>query len=278
VKTERISTETLAYERVGHVSRLVLNRPEKLNAMTATMWRELAELGARLRDDPSVRALVVMGSGRAFSAGIDLAAFGDGSGSGGLTGQAQDTRDTAATAAAIARTQEAYLWLVEAPYPTIAAVRGFALGAGMQLALACDLRLAASGTRFGMLETRYGLMPDLCGTQLLPRVVGPTKAKELIFTAAQIDADEALRIGLVNKVVTDDELDAAASALADQLAAQPPIAMRWSKRAVDAALCTPLRDGLRQEHQGQAECIGSADFKEAIAAFVAKRPPSYTGS
>lgn len=272
--TDMLETETLQYERHGHVGWLRLNRPEKLNAMTGRMWSELADIGARLRDDPDLRALVVTGNGRSFSAGIDLSSFGDGTtaplgdvGSGGSEARQR----------AIAHTQEGYLWLHEAWFPTIAAVRGHALGAGMQLAMACDLRVAAAGTRFGLLETTYGLMPDLTGTQLLPRLVGPAKAKELIFTGAQIDADEAARIGLVNTVVPDHDLDAAVTALAERIAAQPPIAIRWSKRAVDEGSVLSLRDGLRFEHEGQAECIASSDFSEAISAFVGRRPATFNG-
>ena len=268
--------ETLEFERKGRVGWLRLNRPEKLNAMNGTLWAELAELGPRLRDDPDLRALVVIGNGRAFSAGIDLGTFDSGS-EGGAPGVLTD-RTTEGREQAIAAVQEGYLWLHEAWYPTIAAVRGYAYGAGMQLALACDLRVAARGTRFGMLEAKYGLMPDLTGTQFLPRVVGPSKAKELVFTAAQVDADEALRIGLVNRVVEDAELDANVEALAEQLAGQPPIAIRWAKQAIDAAGSMPVRDGLRFEHRGQAACVGSGDFREAIAAFREGRPPVFTGT
>lgn len=261
--------ETLEFERRGHVGWLRLNRPEKLNAMNSTLWGELADLGPKLRDDPDIRALVVIGNGRSFSAGIDLSSFG---GQGGFGGGREEREQ------AIAAVQEGYLWLHEAWYPTIAAVRGHALGAGMQLAVACDLRVATAGTRFGMLEAKYGLMPDLTGTQLLPRVVGTAKAKELIFTAAQIEADEALRIGLVNQVVADDELEPSVEALAERLAGQPPIAIRWAKQAVDASTTVPVREGLRFEHRGQAECIASADFREAIGAFMEKRPARFTGS
>ncbi len=269
--------ETLEFERRGRVGWLRLNRPEKLNAMNARLWAELAELGPRLRDDPDLRAVVVIGNGRAFSAGIDLSSFGDGASDGAgpavLTERTQAEREHA-----IAAVQEGYLWLQEAWYPTIAAVRGHALGAGMQLALACDLRVAARGTRFGMLEATYGLMPDLTGTQLLPRVVGPSKAKELIFTAAKLDADEAMRIGLVNQVVDDDALEQTVEGLASRLAAQPPIAIRWAKQAVDAAGRLPLREGLRYEQRGQARCVTSNDFREAIAAFTEGRQPVYTGT
>jgi len=264
--------ETLRYERDGHVGWLRLDRPEKLNAMNAQMWSELATLGPQLRDDPDLRALVVIGNGRSFSAGIDLSSFG------GAGVEGFGSADAGERERAVAATQEGYLWLQEAWYPTIAAVRGHALGAGMQLAVACDLRLAAAGTRFGMLEARYGLMPDLTGTQLLPRVVGPAKAKELIFGAEMIDAEEAFRIGLVNRVVDDAELESAAEALATRLAGQPPIAMRWSKQAIEASTTMPVREGLKFEHRGQAECIGSADFREAISAFLEKRPATFTGS
>jgi enoyl-CoA hydratase/carnithine racemase len=264
--------ETLEFERKGRVGWLRLNRPEKLNAMNALLWAELAELGPQLRDDPDLRALVVIGKGRSFSAGIDLSSFGPEGLTGGLSGGTEDRE------AAVAATQEGYLWLHEAWFPTIAAVRGHALGAGMQLAVACDLRVAAQGSRFGMLEAKYGLMPDLTGTQLLPRIVGPSKAKELIFTAAQIEADEALRIGLVNQVVADDELEATADALANRLADQPPIAIRWAKQAVDAAGRLPVREGVRYEHRGQAECVASADFREAISAFREGRSPTFTGT
>ena len=264
--------ETLEFERRGRVGWLRLNRPEKLNAMNAQLWAELAELGPQLRDDPDLRAVVVTGNGRAFSTGIDLSSFG-GAGPAVLTSRTRAERERA-----IAEVQEGYLWLQEAWYPTIAAVRGYALGAGLQLALACDLRVAAHGTRFGMLEATYGLMPDLTGTQLLPRLVGPSKAKELIFTAAQLDADEALRIGLVNQVVDDTVLDETVGALAAKVAGQPPIAVRWSKQAVDAAGRLPLREGVRFEHQGQAECVASDDFREAVTAFREGRPPLYTGT
>jgi enoyl-CoA hydratase/carnithine racemase len=266
--------ETLQFERRGRVGWLRLNRPDKLNAMNAQLWAELAELGPELRDDPELRAVVVIGNGRAFSAGIDLSSFGAaGEPPPVLGGRAAADREQA-----IAAVQEGYLWLQEAWFPTIAAVRGYALGAGMQLAVACDLRVAARGTRFGMLEATYGLMPDLTGTQLLPRVVGPSKAKELLFTAGQVDADEALRIGLVNQVVDDDALEDVVGALADRLAAQPPIAIRWTKQAVDAAGRLPLREGLRFEQRGQAQCVGSNDFREAIAAFQEGRRPRFTGT
>jgi enoyl-CoA hydratase/carnithine racemase len=278
--------QTISYEQVGAVGWLRLNRPDRLNAMTIEMWDELAKLGESLGDDASLRCLVVMGEGRAFSSGIDLeqllAAGGSslfseaGKGSPPLADSPTSglgMEDKLVTR--IGDLQEAYTWLADAPYPTIAAMRGYALGGGLQLALACDLRIAARGTKMALPEHKYGILPDLGGTYWLPRVVGSAKAKELILTAGTIDADEALRIGLVNQVVDDAELDAAATALAERIAAQPPIAVRRAKRAIDEAAHQSLGEGLREAAVGQAECIRSADFLEAVSANLQKRPPVF---
>jgi enoyl-CoA hydratase/carnithine racemase len=220
----------------------------------------------------------VSGEGRAFSSGIDTSVF---SGGFGVTDLADDTppRHDDPSVNAILTAQDAYNWLAEVPFVTVAAIRGFALGAGLQLALACDLRIAARGTRLGLLELQYGILPDLGGTQRLPRIVGIGKAIELISTAAKIDADEALRIRLVERVVSDEELWETADDLAATIAAQPPLAVRGMKRAVHAALDgRSVRDGLVVEAEGQAVCITSNDFREAITAFVEGRPPVYTAT
>jgi enoyl-CoA hydratase/carnithine racemase len=268
---------TLRFERDGSVGWLRLFRPDRLNAFTPEMWRELRELGEQLRDDAELRALVVIGEGRAFSSGIDTSVFaGDGLGGDTLDeGADAGTRDDDPVVDAIMRTQDSYTWLEEAPYATIAAVRGYALGAGLQLALACDLRVMAEGTKVGLFEFKYGILPDLGGTQRLPRLVGAAKAKELIFTTAQIDADEAFRIGLAERLVPDADLEPTVRDLATTIAAQPPLAVQGAKRAVNAAGTMSTRDGLRVEAEGQAACLRSDDMKEAIAAFVERRAPSY---
>jgi enoyl-CoA hydratase/carnithine racemase len=178
-------------------------------------------------------------------------------------------------AARIGELQEAYTWLADAPYPTIAAMRGYALGGGLQLALACDLRIAARGTKMALPEHKYGILPDLGGTYWLPRIVGPARAKELIFTGWTIDAEEAHRVGLVNRLVDDADLEAAVTELAEKIAGQPPIAVRRAKRAIDQAALQSLGEGLREAAVGQAECIRSADFLEAVSANLEKRPPVY---
>jgi len=280
--------QTISYEQVGAVGWLRLNRPDRLNAMTVEMWEELAKLGESLGDDASLRCLVVIGEGRAFSSGIDVEHLLSGGG-GGLFAEAGKGSAAASQAenpssgrpiedqlvTRITDIQDAYTWLADAPYPTIAAIRAYALGGGLQLALACDLRIATRGTKLALPEHKYGLLPDLGGTYWLPRIVGPAKAKELIFTGDRIDADEALRIGLVNRVVEDADLEPAVAALAAQIAAQPPIAVRGSKRAVDRAFHQGLGEGLREAAVGQAECIRSADFLEAMHANLEKRTPSY---
>jgi len=272
--TLRFETQPIAGG--GAVGRLVLDRPDKLNAFTVEMWREMRELGAALLADPGdLRALVVIGEGRAFSSGIDTSVFTSDRGIDEvLAGEAP--RHANPVIAGILAAQDAYTWLEEAPFATIAAVRGHALGAGLQLALACDIRIVARGTKLGLLEFKYGIIPDLGGTQRLPRLVGSGKAKELIFTAARIDAEEAARIGLAERVVADEELEEVAGDLAREIAAQPPLAVRGAKRAVNTAMSgATVREGLLVEAEAQSECLGSDDMKEAITAFVEGRPAVY---
>ena len=268
--------ETITFERSEHVGWLHLDRPEKLNAFSIKMWREMRALGIELRDDPDLRALVVIGNGRAFSSGIDTTVFTAG-------GDALDEVDDVSvhqdpTVRSILRTQEAYSWLAEARYPTIAAVRGYALGAGLQLALACDIRVFARGTTVGLLEHTYGILPDLGGTQRLPRLVGAGKAMEMIWTAAKIDAEEAYRIGLCEELVDDGQLEPTVTALAEKIASQPPLAVQGAKRAVEAAGRVSVAEGLVVEAENQAVCLRSDDMREAISAFMEKRAPKYSGS
>ena len=199
--------ETLEFSRDGDVAWLRLNRPDKLNSFTVQMWHEMRTLGREVQDDDSIRALVVIGNGRAFSSGIDTSVFTGGSRDDTLSEVDGPNTHDDPTAASILRVQESYSWLETARYPTIAAVRGYAFGAGLQLALACDIRVFARGTKVGLLEHKYGILPDLGGTQRLPRVVGAGKAKEMIWTAARIDAEEAYRIGLCERLVDDADLE-----------------------------------------------------------------------
>jgi enoyl-CoA hydratase/carnithine racemase len=272
------SYETIEFARDGSVGWVRLARPDRLNSFTVAMWHEMRALGQELRDDADLRVVVVTGKGRAFSSGIDTTEFtGGGSAETIETGADAGSRHADPTIDGILRVQEAYSWLAEARYPTIAAVRGYALGAGLQLALACDVRVFARGAQVGLLEHKYGILPDLGGTQRLPRVVGASKAKELIWTAARIDADEAYRIGLCDRLVDEADLDAEVAALAATIAAQPPVAVQGVKRAVEAAGRLPVAEGLVVEAEEQRVCLASDDMREAIAAFVEQRTPEYKG-
>ena len=271
-----MTCDTLEFTRDGYVGWLRLDRPDKLNSFTVQMWREMSEIGRELRDDSELRALVVIGNGRAFSSGIDTSVFTANRADAIEEGPDAGTRHSDPTVDGILRTQDAYSWLEQARYPTIAAVRGYALGAGLQCALACDIRVFARGTSVGLLEHKYGILPDLGGTQRLPRVVGPGKAKEMIWTAARIDAEEAFRIGLCERLVDDDALEREVAALAATIAAQPPLAVQGAKRAVEAASRLPVAEGLVVEAEEQAVCLRSDDMREAIAAFVEKRESNYS--
>lgn len=272
--------ETLTFERQGRVGWLRLNRAERHNAMTLQLWTELAALGQELVADDSLRAVVVIGNGKSFSSGIDLSSFAGGgtlfadAGTGGEPGGSGD-----GLPAKIESIQGGFTWLQEAPYPTIAAVRGHALGAGCQLALACDLRIATPGSTFALPEHKYGLLPDLGGTYFLTQLVGPAKAKELIWTASVIDAAEAHRLGIVQRLLGDEEgLEDAARQLAESLAAAPPLAVRGTKRLVaDALAGVPVPEALHNVAVAQSACIRAKDFVEAMAAFGEKRAPEYQG-
>jgi len=267
---------TLRFEQDGHVARLTMHRPDKLNAFSVEMWDEMRALGETLVADPGdIRAMVLIGEGRAFSSGIDTSVFAERGDFGSVSG-GETSRDRDPWIDTVLRTQDAYNWLEEAPFATIAAVRGYALGAGLQAALACDIRVFAHGVDVGLLELKYGIMPDLGGTQRLTKLVGPGRAKEMILTGARIDGEEAYRLGICERYVPDEELEQTADALAERIAAQPPIAVRTSKRAVEAATHLSLRDGLMYEAIGQTACMRSADMREAITAFVEGRTPNYT--
>ena len=249
--------------REGHLARLVLCRPEVLNAMSLEVFDGLAEAADEIAKMDDVRVLVVAGEGRSFSSGIDTSTFGT------VSGDPQTQ---------IARAQAGFRKIAALAMPTIAAVRGHALGAGLQLALACDLRLVARDASLGLLEGRYGLVPDLGGTQQLPRLVGPSRAKKMIWLAERIDGTEAHRIGLADAVVDETELDAAVDRLAQALIAAPPLAVRGVKQLVDLSLTTELTVGMDEEAKWQEQMLTSNDFAEAISAFIEKREPNYAGS
>jgi enoyl-CoA hydratase/carnithine racemase len=264
---------TLHYERRAHVGTVTLARPGKRNAQNPQMWRELVQLGEELLADETLRCLVVSGEGPSFSAGIDLQ-----EGMDELIGDWADRPPEhdrfLALGRAVATTFE---WIPRLRCPSVAAVQGHAYGAGLQLALACDFRVFAEGTLVGLTETRFGLLPDMGATFRLPPLVGEARARELILLGEIVDHHEALRIGLANQVVAEDELDAAAQRLAMRLAAQPPLAVSGARRALDAARRYDGEASLQIALEEQARCITSEDFKEARQAIAEGRPPQWKG-
>jgi enoyl-CoA hydratase/carnithine racemase len=264
--------QTLSVTREESIVHVRLERPEKLNAQTPQMWFELRQVGEELGEDRTVRALVVSGAGRSFSAGLDTSVL-----MGTFGGEVPRDLVELSGPSLVRKVQGTFEWLTKTPYPTIAAVQGHALGAGFQLALACDLRIAADNATFGLLETNWGLMPDLGGTAWLPPLVGPAKAKELMWLAQRIDSVESQRLGIVNRVVAAADLENEVRVLATALASRPPLAVEAIKRSVDAAN-TGTDDALESAAEGQFRCLRSQDFVEAGKASLEQRAPSYTGT
>ncbi len=258
---ERTGYQTIRYERRAHVGTLTLNRPAKLNALNPEMRTELGDLGAKLADDDTIRCLVVAGAGTSFSAGLDL----DEAMTGTLARFAGRDPDDDATIDLGLEVAGVFEFIPKLPCPSIAAVHGHAYGAGLQLALACDLRIFAEGARVGLTETRYGLLPDMGATFRLPRLVGEGRARELILLGEVIDAAEAARIGLANRIVPDDQLGSVAAELAERLAAQPPAALRGARAAIDAGWRLSPAAGLRMAVAAQARCLASDEFRNALA-------------
>src|SRR6478672_4087155 len=249
----------LREDLAGGVVTLRLNRPP-MNALSQAMLTAIGDAAASLQNDPAVKAVVVMGSEKALAAGADIKEFGD----------------QAAARAIGATFRRAFDGLAAVPRPVIAAIRGFALGGGMELALACDLRVAADSARMGQPEILLGILPGAGGTQRLPRLVGPARAKELIWSGRQVRADEALAIGLVDRVVPAAELESAALAWATELASGAVVAMGLAKRAIDRGLDGSLDAGLREETAAFAEVFDSEDATTGIASFKALGPGKAT--
>lgn len=252
-------------DRDGPIGHLRLNRPDKRNAQTIAMWEELRRLGAELLLRPDLRVLVLSGEGPVFSAGIDLTV---------LLGHA--TRSGPELTVEVELVQQAFSWLREVPFPTIAAVQGAALGAGFQLALACDLRIVAEDAVLGLPETDFGIFPDLGGCAWLPELIGSARAKDLIFTGRRFGASEALQLGLANRVVPPAALGATVDALARQLASKAPLGLAAAKRAIGAAAVS-AEEALQVSAREVRRCLASEDFREVGRAAVEKRPPVFRG-
>ncbi len=256
----------------GGVADVRLNRAEKLNALDAAMFDALIDAGETLKADTSVRAVVISGEGRAFCAGLDLGSFqAMASGPERVLG---DVAKTPTYGTAQAKGQQAvYVWR-EIPAPVIAAVNGHALGGGFQLALGADLRYVHPGAQMSVLEIRWGLIPDMCGTQLLHQLVGLEIAKDLTFSGRMVTGSEAVRIGLASRLTETPREDALATA--HEYAAKSPQALRGGKALLNMAGTVPLSEGFAAEQTTIRALIGTPNQVEAVTAWFEKRPPSFS--
>jgi enoyl-CoA hydratase/carnithine racemase len=257
----------LIVERSDGIVTLTIDRPERKNAITGDMWRGLVEIFDDLATRADDRVLVITGSGDAFCSGADL--------SGAASGDAPS--GAGASVASMRIVGRAALRLHELPLPTIAAVNGVAAGAGCNLALGCDLIVASDRARFTEIFAKRGLALDFGGSWLLPRLVGLHRAKELAFLAEIIDATEAERIGLVNRVVPHEQLGTEVTTLAHRLAAMPPLQLAVIKRQLNDGLSHTMAEAIEFEDVAQALMFSSRDTAEAMVAFMEKREPRFTG-
>jgi len=256
---------TLLVSTKDRIATVIINRPEKLNALNAVCKSELKALFISLRTNQEVDVVILTGSGeKAFVAGTDI---------GELTElDAESGKEFSAEG------QEVFDTIQHLGKPVIAAVNGFALGGGCELALACHLRIASENAKFGQPEVNLGIIPGYGGTQRLARMAGMGKAMEMILTGNQIDAGEALRLGLVNKIVPQAELIATAETIARTLLGKGQLALRMAIKAVNATLELPLTEGMRLEAGLFGECCSTEDFREGTRAFLEKRKPNFRGT
>ena len=254
--------ELVLTEHHGRVRHVVLNRPEKRNAFNAELILALTDALREVAADPTAHVVVLRGEGPLFSSGVDLGALED------FSGRVEMLRPFRSAWIEVCRLLE------EMPKATVCAIQGACIGGALETALACDLRVAAPGAVLGLPETRIGLIPDVGGSSRLPQVVGLGRAKELIMTGKLIGAEEAERIGLVNRV---GELDEVLPALVDELLVCAPVAVGLAKRAMDASARPALSTSLELEVALQEACARTEDFREGATAFREKRQPEFSG-
>lgn len=246
---------------------ITLNRPDRLNAFVGHMRRDLAEALEHAASDRNVRVAVITGAGRAFCAGGDIA----------FMAELMQRREAEEFSRILGAGRRVILAIRQMTKPVIASINGPASGAGCNLALACDLRIAASDATFSQSFAKVGLHPDWGGTYFLPRLVTPNKACEMFFLGESINAEEALRLGIVNQVVAPEDLESATLQLAQRLRAAPPIALAAAKHAVYMSQAAELEEMLRYETEVQLRCFNSDDAHEGVRAFLEKREPKFTG-
>ncbi len=266
--TPDFNSRAMPYQSVtlaasGGIATLTVNRPDKLNALNAATMRELGQAISEVRDREDIRGLIVTGAGRAFIAGADISEL---------------AKENAVSARKLAMEGQRIFRLFEtSPKPVIAAVNGFALGGGCELALACHIRIASEQSKFGQPEVKLGLCPGYGGTQRLARIVGQGRALQLLLTGETIDGAEAYRIGLVNRVVAPADLIGAATEMLKQILANGPLAVAACIEAVMLGLDMSLEGGLALEANHFALLAATSDMREGTKAFLEKRPAEFTG-
>jgi len=256
--------KTIIYEKKDNVAWITLNRPKVLNAQNDTVRSELASAVAKARHDDEIKVVVITGAGeKAFSAGADISQF--------VKWTAIDVLNT------FKQEKRAIQQVRELLKPVIAMVNGLALGGGCELAMACDMIIASENARFGQPEVNVGVIPGGGGTQILTRLVGEKMAKELVLTGGLISAQEALRIGLINRVVPKEKLKETVDEIISKLTTKSPAILKMAKIAVNKALESPLSVGMEGEKELFAMCFGTEDQKEGARAFLEKRKPQWSG-
>ena len=269
--------ETLQVFRENSVVTVTINQPEKKNAINSAMWDGLAEIFREIASRADDRVVVVTGAGNDFCSGADLSGRGGNAAAGAAAGASAGVQNQVHHLAAMRRVNDACIALQRLPQPTIAKVRGVAVGAGCNLALGCDLVVASSTARFSEIFARRGLSLDFGGSWLLPRRIGMHRAKELALLAEIISANDALEMGLINRVLPDGEVDAFVDTWARKLAAGPPIALAQTKRLLNNSLNVTLEEALDDEAAAQTINFATSDTAEAMRAFIEKREPKFTG-
>ena len=267
--------EHVEVETDGAVGWLWLNRPDKHNAMSADMWSDVPDAVAELTADDAVRCIVVAGRGGSFTAGIDLTMLASVAGAGSHADRSHADRSRRIRAD-VARLQKTMTAFERARVPVIAAVHGYCLGAGIDLITACDIRFAAPGSTFGIRETPMGLVADVGTVQRLPRLIGRGQMAELLFTGRDFDAEEAERIGLVNRVVAD--VHAHAAGVAAEIARNSPLVVQGAKEVLRLQEDMSVDAALDHMALWNAAFLASNDIGEALSAHIEKRPPDYTGT
>ncbi|QEE28892.1 enoyl-CoA hydratase [Terriglobus albidus] len=264
MNSSQATLENVAYETKGSIAYVTLNRPKVMNALNRQTIQELKSAFQTAKDDPAVAGIILTGSGeKAFIAGADIAELSE------ITGDKAGEFSE--------KGQEVFTFIETLGKPVIAAINGFALGGGCETAMACTIRVAVDHAKFGQPEVKLGIIPGYGGTQRLPRLVGKGRALQLILTGDLIDAHEALRIGLVNEVVSQADLMPRCEAILKQIGANAPLAIQYSIDAVNKGTDTDLISGLKLEAEYFALAAGSEDRMEGTSAFIEKRPPHFQG-